>query len=138
MKPKIMIRLDNGWDLGAQRILSSYSPTLSRRARDAVGAAVQPGPVQSAYSKPLLVVDTNWPESCPNTDTAFPANLRPISFSGQKTLLQQVAAAVEDTTEGVGLYYWKPAWVDNAGLGPSCIDYHSSQVRESVTVFRFI
>lgn len=61
--------------------------------------------------------ETNWPTSCPSPKYAFPSDTKSIPFSaaGQSTWLKNVAAA-----GGSGLFYWEPAWVDNAALGSSC------------------
>lgn len=61
--------------------------------------------------------ETNWPTSCPSPKYAFPSDAKSIPFSaaGQSTWLKNVAAA-----GGSGLFYWEPAWTDNAALGSSC------------------
>ena len=61
--------------------------------------------------------ETNWPTACPSPKFAFPSDTKSIPFSaaGQSTWLKNVAAA-----GGSGLFYWEPAWVDNAALGSSC------------------
>lgn len=61
--------------------------------------------------------ETNWPTSCPNPRYTFPSDTRSIPFSaeGQSTWIKRVAEA-----GGSGLFYWEPAWVDNAALGSSC------------------
>ncbi|KAK1141198.1 hypothetical protein N8T08_009237 [Aspergillus melleus] len=158
--PKILIHLDNGWDWGSQKYFYDTvldAGTLVSSDFDLIGVSYYPfynedatlsslktslGNLQSTYSKDVLVVETNWPESCPNPEFAFPSDLTSIPFSvaGQKTFVQQVADTVAGVTGGAGLYYWEPAWVDNAGLGSSChdnlmVEYDNDQVRESVTVF---
>lgn len=37
-------------------------------------------------------------------------------------MLKKVAAVMEEipNVNGTGLFYWEPAWLDNAGLGSSC------------------
>lgn len=61
--------------------------------------------------------ETNWPTACPSPKFPFPSDTKSIPFSaaGQSTWLKSVAAA-----GGSGLFYWEPAWVDNAALGSSC------------------
>lgn len=140
--PKIMIHLDNGWDSGAQsyfydQVLASGSGLVSTDfdyigvsyypfySADATLAALKTSltNLHSKYKKETLVVETNWPFSCPNPEYAFPTDLKDIPFSveGQQTFLQRLANAVEEVG-GLGIYYWEPAWVDNAGLGSSCDD----------------
>ncbi|CAG7957195.1 unnamed protein product [Penicillium nalgiovense] len=140
--PKIMIHLDNGWDSDAQsyfydQVLAPGSGLVSTDF-DYIGVSYYPfynadatlaalktslTNLHSTYKKETLVVETNWPFSCPNPEFAFPSDLKDIPFSvaGQQTFLQRLAKAVEDVG-GLGIYYWEPAWVDNAGLGSSCDD----------------
>jgi arabinogalactan endo-1,4-beta-galactosidase len=72
-------------------------------------------PVKITNTSPLT--ETNWPTSCPSPKYAFPSDTKSIPFSaaGQSTWLKNVAAA-----GGSGLFYWEPAWTDNAALGSSC------------------
>ncbi|KAJ5514776.1 Glycoside hydrolase superfamily [Penicillium fimorum] len=140
--PKILIHLDNGWDWSVQsyfynEVLASGSPLFSTDF-DYIGVSFYPfynagatiaalktslANMHSTYGKETLVVETNWPFACPNPEYAFPSDLKdiPFSVSGQQTFLQRLAEAVEDVG-GLGVYYWEPAWVDNAGLGSSCDD----------------
>ncbi|KAL2864625.1 arabinogalactan endo-1,4-beta-galactosidase [Aspergillus lucknowensis] len=157
--PQIMIHLDNGWDWDAQKYFYDTvlaSGTLVSSDFDLIGVSYYPfyndaaalaslgtslANIKSAYGKGVLVVETNWPFSCPEPEYPFPQDLTSIPFSaeGQKTFLKDVAGAVEGAG-GLGLYYWEPAWVDNAGLGSSCddnllVDWETQTVRESVAVF---
>jgi len=63
----------------------------------------------------------------------------PFSAAGQATWMKQVAAIVAATPGGVGLYYWEPGFLGNAGLGSSCADNlmvdSSGTIRSSVSVF---
>ncbi|KAF9892714.1 hypothetical protein FE257_001116 [Aspergillus nanangensis] len=156
--PQILIHLDNGWDWDAQQYFYDTvlaSGTLVASDFDLIGVSFYPfyneaatldalqsslTNLQSTYAKPVLVVETNWPVACPDPEYAFPADLSEIPFSvaGQTTFLQQLAEVVAGTTDGLGIYYWEPAWVDNAGLGSSChdnlmVDYDTDQVRESIS-----
>ncbi|KAL4921570.1 family 53 glycosyl hydrolase [Aspergillus aurantiobrunneus] len=159
--PKIMIHLDNGWDWDAQKyfydtVLASGSALVSSDF-DLIGVSYYPffneaatlaslesslSSVQAAYGKDVLVVETNWPVSCPEPEYTFPEDIAGIPFSvdGQRTFVSDVAGVLEGLTGGLGLYYWEPGWVDNAGLGSSCydnlmVDWETQTVRESVTVF---
>ncbi|KAG0158824.1 hypothetical protein PDIDSM_6344 [Penicillium digitatum] len=79
--------------------------------------------LHSTFKKETLVVETNWPVSCPNPEFPSPWDLKDIPFSvaGQQTFLQRLGNVVE-SVGGLGVFYWEPAWVDNAGLGSSCDD----------------
>ncbi|KAL6158117.1 hypothetical protein ACJBU6_03920 [Exserohilum turcicum] len=142
-KPKIMIHLDNGWDgsrqqwwydlvLGSGGGLSladfdvqgvSYYPFYSASA---TLAALQSSinAMASKYGKEVMVVETNWPSWCPNPKYPFPADTKsiPISVDGQVTWMKEVAKRVAAVPggKGTGLFYWEPAWIDNASLGSSC------------------
>jgi arabinogalactan endo-1,4-beta-galactosidase len=138
-----MIHLDNGWSWSDQsyfynKVLASGSALLSSDF-DYIGVSFYPFYSASAtlaalktslanlyatFGKQTLVVETNWPFACPSPAYAFPADLQDIPFSvaGQQTFLQRLGAAVQDVAGGLGVYYWEPAWVDNAGLGSSCED----------------
>lgn len=138
--PKIMIHLDNGWDWDTQEWF--YSTVLDQGPLvaddfDQMGVSFYPfygeeatlanlqttlTNMASTWGKELLVVETNWPTSCSNPSHAFPSDVADIPFSaeGQTTFVQKVAEVVSGVSGGVGLFYWEPAWVDNAGLGSSC------------------
>jgi arabinogalactan endo-1,4-beta-galactosidase len=74
------------------------------------------------WGKEIVVAETDWPTSCPSPAYSFPSDLSSIPFSadGQVTFVEKVAAVVAGISNGVGLFYWEPAWVDNAALGSSC------------------
>jgi arabinogalactan endo-1,4-beta-galactosidase len=154
-----MIHLDNGWDAAAQTYF--YDTTLAAGPLldtdfDLIGVSYYPfynadatlsnlesglSTLASSYSKPVLVVETNWPASCPNPTETFPSDIADIPFGadGQVTFLTDVANVVSGTTDGLGIYYWEPAWIDNAGLGSSCdnnlmVD-DNGQVLESISVW---
>lgn len=78
----------------------------------------------STWGKQIVVAETNWPFSCPSPKYAFPAGTSGIGFSaqGQTTWVQDVANVVKGVSGGAGLFYWEPAWIQNAGLGSSCAD----------------
>lgn len=134
-KPKIAIHLDNGWDSSTQTywystVLSQgpflasdydiqalsyypfYNPSATLAALKSSIATLK-----AKYGKQVVVAETDWPTSCPSPKYAFPADAKGIPFSaaGQSTWLRDVAAA-----GGEGLFYWEPAWLDNAALGSSC------------------
>ncbi|KAL4896477.1 putative arabinogalactan endo-beta-1,4-galactanase A [Aspergillus ambiguus] len=158
--PRILIHLDNGWDWSAQQYF--YDTVLADGTAlvasdfDLIGVSYYPfydaaatlaalqdslGRLRRSYGKPVLVVETNWPVACPDPQYAFPADLGDIPFSvaGQETFLRRLADVVAGTDGGEGVYYWEPAWVENAGLGSSCadnllVDWKTDQVRASVSV----
>lgn len=91
--------------------------SLSSCCFEAVVEEVIGGPMNTIIILTHPFTETNWPTSCPSPKFAFPSDTKSIPFSaaGQSTWLKSVAAA-----GGSGLFYWEPAWVDNAALGSSC------------------
>lgn len=139
-KPKIMLHLDNGWDSSAQQ--SFYNAVLgagplSLSDFDMMGVSFYPFYNEKAtlanlkssltnmankWNKELVVAELNWPVSCPSPSNKFPSDMQniPFSASGQVQFIKKVASIVSGVKNGVGLFYWEPAWIDNAGLGSSC------------------
>lgn len=139
-QPRIMIHLDNGWDWSTQEWF--YSSVLEQGPLlledfDMMGVSFYPfygadatlanlkttlTNMASTWGKELVVAETNWPTSCSSPANTFPSDVQDIPFSadGQVTFIKRVADVVSSVSNGVGLFYWEPAWVDNAGLGSSC------------------
>ncbi|KAF4124091.1 arabinogalactan endo-1,4-beta-galactosidase [Geosmithia morbida] len=138
--PKIMLHIDNGWEWSLQEwfytTLLAEGP-LSLSDFDMMGVSFYPfygadatlanlktslTNMAAKWSKEVLVVETNWPTSCPSPKYSFPSDVSSIPFSaaGQETFLQDVADVVSAVDGGAGIFYWEPAWVDNQALGSSC------------------
>lgn len=71
-------------------------------------------------AKDVMVVETDWPAACSGvalSDTAISVSPQGQStwVSGIRTVLQALSGG-----HGVGIVYWEPGWVGNAGLGSSC------------------
>ncbi|QRV97211.1 arabinogalactan endo-1,4-beta-galactosidase [Ceratobasidium sp. AG-Ba] len=158
-KPKIMIHLDKGWDSGTQlwwyKTVLAAGPLLLSDF-DMMGVSYYPfysnqaylgslkyslAQLAATYHKQIVVAETDWPVSCPNPAYSFPSDTTsiPISAAGQASWIKQVASIVAGTSGGVGLYYWEPAFLGNAGLGSSCADNlmvdSSGTIRSSMSVF---
>lgn len=159
-----MIHLDDGWDWDAQSYF--YSTALSEGPLlnsdfDLMGVSYYPfygsnatlsalrtslKNMHDTFKKPVVVVETDWPVSCPSPEYAFPSDLQsiPTSVKGQEIFVTDVADVAKGTEEGLGIYYWEPAWVGNAALGSSCSDNlmvddnSAGRFRESVKVFEQI
>lgn len=139
-KPKIMLHLDNGWDWSTQEWFYTTvfdQGTLNVNDIDQMGVSYYPfydsratlsalktslTNMANKWNKEIVVAETNWPVSCPKPAVAFPSDLKSIPFSadGQVQFIKNVASIVAGVKNGAGLFYWEPAWVDNAGLGSSC------------------
>ncbi|KAF9741831.1 hypothetical protein PMIN06_005112 [Paraphaeosphaeria minitans] len=164
-KPKILVHLDNGWKADTQTwwydtvlnsgggfwtdafdvIAISYYPFYNSAATLS-SLASSLNTISQKWSKEIMVVETNWPISCSNPAYAFPSDAKSIPFSsaGQTKWLKEVAKRVAAVPggKGTGLFYWEPAWIDNAGLGSSCgsnlmVD-SSGKVLDSLAVFKQI
>ncbi|TGO13108.1 hypothetical protein BTUL_0076g00080 [Botrytis tulipae] len=141
-KPKIMIHLDNGYSWSEQqyfyKTVLAAGPLLTTDF-DMMGVSYYPfytsaatlaslktslTNMASTWGKQLVVAETNWPFACPSPAYAFPSDATSIPFSaaGQTTWIKDVAAIVAGVSGGVGLFYWEPAWINNAALGSSCSD----------------
>jgi arabinogalactan endo-1,4-beta-galactosidase len=161
--PKIMVHLDNGWSWSAQstfysKVLASGSPFLLSDL-DIMGVSYYPfynaaatlaslrtslQNMATAWGKELVVAETDWPTSCPRPKYSFPADAKSIPFTpaGQTAWVQAVAGVVTGVKGGSGLFYWEPAWIQNAGLGSSCADNlmvsQTGQALSSLAVFSSI
>ncbi|KAM0134774.1 hypothetical protein ACHAP3_005330 [Botrytis cinerea] len=141
-KPKIMIHLDNGYSWSEQqyfyKTVLAAGPLLTTDF-DMMGVSYYPfyssaatlaslktslTNMASTWGKQLVVAETNWPFACPSPAYTFPSDTTSIPFSaaGQTTWIKDVAAVVAGVSGGVGLFYWEPAWINNAALGSSCSD----------------
>jgi arabinogalactan endo-1,4-beta-galactosidase len=137
-----MIHLDNGWDWDEQEYFYTTvlaEGTLVSSDFDIMGVSYYPFYSSSAtlaslktsltnlastWSKEIVVAETDFPYSCPSPAYTFPSDVKSIPFSaaGQTTFIEDVAKVVAAVSGGVGLFYWEPAWIDNANLGSSCSD----------------
>ncbi|CAK7198585.1 hypothetical protein SEUCBS139899_001248 [Sporothrix eucalyptigena] len=161
--PQIMIHLDNGWSWSAQkgfysRVLGS-GLALQTSDFDMMGVSYYPfynagatlaslrsslQNMAETWGKTLVVAETDWPTSCPSPKYAFPSDAKSIPFTavGQTQWVKAVADVVAGVKGGSGLFYWEPAWVQNANLGSSCADNlmvsSSGQALSSLSVFSAI
>ncbi|KAI2473539.1 glycoside hydrolase family 53 protein [Annulohypoxylon bovei var. microspora] len=139
-QPRIMIHLDNGWDWSTQNnwYTSVLKPgTLTTSDFDMMGVSYYPfynsgatlanlktslTNMANTWGKEIVVAEINWPTSCTSPAYSFPSDVKSIPFSaaGQTTFMQKTAEIVAGVKNGVGIFYWEPAWMDNAGLGSSC------------------
>ncbi|KAH8885133.1 glycoside hydrolase family 53 protein [Thozetella sp. PMI_491] len=139
-KPKIMIHLDNGWNWNTQNYFYTTvlnQGTLLASDFDMMGVSYYPfynsaatlaslktslANMASTWGKEIVVAETDWPTSCPSPAYSFPSDAKSIPFTadGQATWIKDVANIVAGTSKGVGLFYWEPAWINNANLGSSC------------------
>lgn len=139
-QPQIMVHLDNGWDWETHKrwyttVLAegpfelsdfdimgvTYYPYYSSSATLA-SLKTSLTNLASTWGKDLIVAETDWPSSCPYPTYPFPSDTKsiPISVAGQTTWIEDVAAIVAGVSNGLGLFYWEPAWIDKANLGSSC------------------
>ncbi|KAI8810171.1 arabinogalactan endo-1,4-beta-galactosidase gala [Cladochytrium replicatum] len=156
---QIMIHVEDGWNWSKQQFFYDTvlnQGTLVSSDFDIMGVSYYPFynsaatlanlkstllQMSTRYGKKLMVVETNWPYSCPSPSTTFPSDVSSISFSdpGQSTWMRSVATTVRSVNGGIGVMYWEPGWIGNAGLGSSCYDNllvdSSGKARNSMGVF---
>ncbi|KAH9859835.1 hypothetical protein IAQ61_011617 [Plenodomus lingam] len=164
-QPKILIHLDNGWNWDTQQwwydLVLGSGGGFSAADYDIQGVSYYPfynskatlaslsnslNKMAAKYGKQVQVVETNWPSSCPNPSTPFPADTSsiPLSAWGQVLWMKEVAKRVAAVPggKGTGLFYWEPTWIENPGLGSSCnwnlMVEQSGKVMEGMAVFKEI
>jgi len=154
---KTIVHLANGWDAGG--VSSFYSQIFiagefALADVDVMGFSFYPfygtGATLSAlksslqamvtkYGKNVMVVETDWAESCSGVTMSEPSI--PISVAGQQTWVNDIKTVVAGLTgsHGIGICYWEPGWVGNAGLGSACADAllvdGSGNTRASIAMF---
>lgn len=154
---KIMIHLADGWSSSEQT--SFYKQIflqgkLSTSDVDIMGHSFYPfygtgatlnslkatqNTLISTYGKNVMTVETNWPATCSGVALSEPSI--PISVQGQQTWITDIKNVLAGLSggHGIGISYWEPAWLDNAGLGSSCADNllfsSSGNARASVNIF---
>jgi len=137
--PKIMVHLDDGWDYSKQQwFYGSLVSPFSSSDYDIQGISFYPfyntkatlaslnssvTQMARAYGKDIIVAETNWPFNCTGGPTLSERNI-PTSAAGQTEWIQKIAQIVSGIPNGhgKGIFYWEPAWINNANLGSGCRD----------------
>lgn len=142
-KPQVMIHIDDGWNLTLQE---NWFGALTGTGKvhtsdwDIFGFSFYPfygtaatlsnlkttlNTLAKKYSKPLHVVETDWPDICNGTGAPALSELSiPVSVAGQTEWVQDIIDVVKQVPGGLGqgVNYWEPAWLNNTGLGSACED----------------
>lgn len=143
-KPQVMIHIDDGWNLTLQErwfgaLVANDVPVS---AWDVFGFSFYPfygtaatfdnlrqtlNALAAKYSKPLQVVETDYPAICNGQYNPIPTSSEPeipYSVDGQLTWTEDVISIVKQVPNGLGqgVHYWEPAWLNNTGLGSACND----------------
>ncbi|KAF7318717.1 Arabinogalactan endo-beta-1,4-galactanase [Mycena chlorophos] len=73
------------------------------------------------FGKDVMVMETDWPEAC--SGVALSENIA-VGTSGQEQWVSGIRSALQAISggHGIGISYWEPGWIGNAGLGSSCSD----------------
>ncbi|KAF5368930.1 hypothetical protein D9758_002917 [Tetrapyrgos nigripes] len=76
--------------------------------------------IVSKLNKDVIIAETDWPTSCSGTAMSEPSV--PISVAGQSTWVSGIRNILSSLPggHGLGIVYWEPGWIGNAGLGSSC------------------
>ncbi|KAK0461107.1 arabinogalactan endo-1,4-beta-galactosidase [Desarmillaria tabescens] len=94
--------------------------------------------VVSTYGKDVMIVETDWPVQC--SGVTLTESIA-VSVKGQETWMSDLESIIDGLSggHGIGLFYWEPGWIGNAGLGSSCADNllvdSSGKTRDSIDIF---
>lgn len=95
----------------------------------------------STYGKDVIIAETDFPNSC--SGVTLSESSIPISAAGQTQWVDDIVSLLEGLPNGhgkgtlstllllqfcemlsinlrIGVFYWEPGWVGNAGLGSAC------------------
>ncbi|KAJ6588442.1 endogalactanase [Mycena capillaripes] len=154
---KTIVHLANGWDAGG--VSSFYNQIFiagefALADVDVMGFSFYPfygtGATLNAlksslqamvtkYGKNVMVVETDWAVSCSGVTMSEPSIA--ISAAGQQQWILDIKNVLAGLTgsHGIGIIYWEPGWIGNAGLGSSCADAllvdGSGNTRASIAMF---
>ena len=69
----------------------------------------------------ILIAETDWPVSCPSSLALSEPSIAK-SAAGQQTWVKDIESVLSSLPggHGLGVVYWEPGWIGNAGLGSSC------------------
>jgi len=154
---KVMIHLANGWD--SSGVSSFYNQIfiqgqLATTDVDILGFSFYPfygtgatlnalksslQAIVTKLNKDVMVAETDWPASCSGVSLSEPSVA--ISAAGQSTWVADIKNVLAGLSggHGIGIVYWEPGWVGNAGLGSACADAllvdGSGATRSSINMF---
>jgi len=155
---RVMVHLANGWNWSATNSFYNQIFLPGKFATsdvDVLGFSFYPFYGTSAtlnslktsltnavnkLGKEVMVVEVNWPFSCPGVTLSEPS--LPTGASGQASFVGKVQTIVEGLPngKGTGFVYWEPGWIGNAALGSSCqdnilVDYNGNTRPPSFDMF---
>ena len=74
--------------------------------------------IAETYNKKVMIAETSYPFSrenfdyFPNTNPSYDDVLfYPVSIQGQANHLRNLIKTLTETTNGLGVFYWEPAWI---------------------------
>ncbi|KAF8888576.1 endogalactanase [Infundibulicybe gibba] len=154
---RTMIHLANGWDSSG---VSSFYSQIFIAGQLAVGdvdimgfsfypfygtgatlAALKTSlqAIVTKFGKDVIVAETDWPAVC--SGVTLSEKSVAVSAAGQSTWVADIRTVVAGLSggHGIGIVYWEPGWIGNAGLGSSCADSllvdGSGNTRTSIGMF---
>ncbi|KAL5531253.1 hypothetical protein ACEPAG_4130 [Sanghuangporus baumii] len=155
--PKIVVHIANGWDQGGVDWFFNgifVAGALATSDVDIFGFSFYPfynteatlsslqsslNDAVSKYNKDILVAETDWPVSCSSVTMSEPSI--PISAAGQQQWVRNIESVLSGLSggHGLGVVYWEPGWIGNAGLGSACADAllvdENGATRSSIDLF---
>ncbi|EJC99940.1 arabinogalactan endo-1,4-beta-galactosidase [Fomitiporia mediterranea MF3/22] len=154
---KTVVHIANGWDSGGVDFFFGgifVSGALSTSDVDVLAFSFYPfydtratlnalqstlTSVVSQFNKDILIAETDWPVSC--SSVTLSETSIPKSAAGQQTWVHDVENVLTGLSggHGLGVVYWEPGWIGNAGLGSACADAllvdSSGATRSSINLF---
>ncbi|KAK7527102.1 family 53 glycosyl hydrolase [Phyllosticta citriasiana] len=135
-QPEVMIHLNNGWDTATVQWFFEGlfdEDTVTTADVDAIGLSFYPfygtdatldnlastlSWLESTYTDTAVyVAETDWPVSCDGVTLSADY---PVSAVGQTQWVQAIVEKLQAVSNGAGIYYWEPGFINNTGLGSDC------------------
>jgi len=72
-----------------------------------------------------MIVETDWPAVCDTRATPLSEPTIPVNIEGQIIWANDISAVLNNVNidycdKALGIVYWEPGWIRNAGLGSAC------------------
>ena len=82
------------------------------------------------YNKKVMVAETSWARTLADGDgynntisgSSAGIDAYPVSVQGQADAVSAVIGTIADTTNGIGVFYWEPAWIPVQVYNPDAED----------------
>ncbi|RUS14881.1 family 53 glycosyl hydrolase [Endogone sp. FLAS-F59071] len=137
--PRIMVHLNNGFDIALQEWWYSTAFSFGLRSSDFDIMAISFYPYNhqatfeglnatatalvTKYEKDIVVAETDWPATC-GSNVVLSERSIPHTLAGQMEWVKGLNDVLVKVPggHGLGIFYWEPAFLWNAGLDSPCDD----------------